>query len=42
MPLLESAIFVFDTTAGPNNQVTLTAIYHLAYISAIPPPYLAR
>jgi len=30
VPLLESAIFVFDTTAGPNNQVTVTAIYDLA------------
>lgn len=30
VPLLESAIFVFETTAGPNNQVTVTAIYDLA------------
>jgi len=30
VPLLEGAIFVFETTAGPNNQVTVTAIYDLA------------
>lgn len=30
VPLLESAIFVLESTAGPNNQVTVTAIYDLA------------
>ena len=30
VPLLESAIFVLESTAGPNNQVTVTAIVDLA------------